>query len=1052
MAKSKQANHLRRLRETGRCSNNSGSSSRSSDSRTCSVGRLPAAIRSCMQRLPAAADVLLSCREGRLETSSLPRAAAAVDGLLQETQRFASSLPTGAEGSRDTSSPAALAAAEILADEPFRVALLRLVAAGLRLAPEELSFPYNEGSEHANRPAFALTVAICCVSRLMQASSGIEGPLPPHVLDFGLKLLRMQSLQALSRQMAEVAASLPQLDDYRYTLTTQEEQPQQQQPQQPRLRLPWDKDVVAVTHALFFATTAIGFMHATVTMLIACTGVQQQRLPSSPSQLQQQLYRSELAAALRDSCVMEHAARLLLQVGMMVGPTQPDEIHAGQRAMLMDVASQFNATYMSISHVYSGITDEGVSSSRSFETDPADFAVAAGQLREVLTGRCAQHAVLLHGLAALSTADGGSFYGLPTWPMESLPAEFDVHTIACTANLPTGKVEPFLAVLAALDPTIRVTPPGRRATRMIALRIARLAVVSAQEWQGVCAAAADLHGTPEAAAVLAHAVSSMPLNAILAGTDARDVAILAMARARQLMRDPPEGLRAAEASSAAAWVAEAAEWWQLVAEAMRHVLPLANEEQVMKLAKQVSEQLQVGAEAKSIRLNTEGALSGGLLPCLERLMRRAGVNNGGPEAAMVRGLLTQDAVHTRLASAVVNGEPRQAAALVATMGKILRQMDPRVAVEALGTADSSHQPVQHCIGYFLAIAEEDLGGEVGETAWAIAVKRRGCKDTAAGPGRAVTAEDPATRLSQLAQLVSCVLWEWAPQLSRLTYHAVQLANAGSLEWVSAGHRLMARMLQWLPLLAWVCGSASSTCGGDGGGCSMSGGSSEWRRLLLTELDAVPLLGSVLQLYVSTLQGGRGTADVQPLPADELVGTCCIVAAACPQQVRQAAVEGSWRPELLRALVRVLRAGQQPSEDGGGGPGDGSSHGGRGGWDPVYNAAELLAAQLEEWRDAGEGGHAVVDEDSGMRLFQAVLPLISAELKALAAALVTPVELRRRGLLRGCGNPHCSNLAGDSEAEVKLKACGRCGQVGYCCRECQVAHWRAGHKEACGRVG
>jgi hypothetical protein len=31
---------------------------------------------------------------------------------------------------------------------------------------------------------------------------------------------------------------------------------------------------------------------------------------------------------------------------------------------------------------------------------------------------------------------------------------------------------------------------------------------------------------------------------------------------------------------------------------------------------------------------------------------------------------------------------------------------------------------------------------------------------------------------------------------------------------------------------------------------------------------------------------------------------------------------------------------------------------------------------------------------------------------------------------------------------KLKQCSRCKAVAYCCRDCQVAHWKAGHKEAC----
>jgi hypothetical protein len=31
---------------------------------------------------------------------------------------------------------------------------------------------------------------------------------------------------------------------------------------------------------------------------------------------------------------------------------------------------------------------------------------------------------------------------------------------------------------------------------------------------------------------------------------------------------------------------------------------------------------------------------------------------------------------------------------------------------------------------------------------------------------------------------------------------------------------------------------------------------------------------------------------------------------------------------------------------------------------------------------------------------------------------------------------------------KLKQCSWCKAVAYCSRDCQVAHWKAGHKEAC----
>ncbi|KXZ48308.1 hypothetical protein GPECTOR_29g83 [Gonium pectorale] len=63
----------------------------------------------------------------------------------------------------------------------------------------------------------------------------------------------------------------------------------------------------------------------------------------------------------------------------------------------------------------------------------------------------------------------------------------------------------------------------------------------------------------------------------------------------------------------------------------------------------------------------------------------------------------------------------------------------------------------------------------------------------------------------------------------------------------------------------------------------------------------------------------------------------------------------------------------------------------------------------------------------------------------------PPTAARRLLPGRCANPRCANLEGDSEAELTLKACAVCGAVDYCCRPCQTAHWRAGHKEECGRM-
>ncbi|GFR41714.1 hypothetical protein Agub_g2464 [Astrephomene gubernaculifera] len=67
-----------------------------------------------------------------------------------------------------------------------------------------------------------------------------------------------------------------------------------------------------------------------------------------------------------------------------------------------------------------------------------------------------------------------------------------------------------------------------------------------------------------------------------------------------------------------------------------------------------------------------------------------------------------------------------------------------------------------------------------------------------------------------------------------------------------------------------------------------------------------------------------------------------------------------------------------------------------------------------------------------------------------AERLTPPHLVS-GRARVCGNPRCTNLAGDGEAELPLQPCGKCGRVLYCSRDCQMAHARGGHKELCALV-
>ncbi|GLC50631.1 hypothetical protein PLESTB_000401300 [Pleodorina starrii] len=102
--------------------------------------------------------------------------------------------------------------------------------------------------------------------------------------------------------------------------------------------------------------------------------------------------------------------------------------------------------------------------------------------------------------------------------------------------------------------------------------------------------------------------------------------------------------------------------------------------------------------------------------------------------------------------------------------------------------------------------------------------------------------------------------------------------------------------------------------------------------------------------------------------------------------------------------------------------------------------EALAGRLVRW-GAGEQG------SEGNGTVAATTRLSPVEV-AVLRALASPAEVAAE-VLRTCANPTCLNLEGDSEAGLRLAACGRCGAAWYCCRDCQTAHWRAGHRAECG---
>ncbi|KAG2495879.1 hypothetical protein HYH03_006117 [Edaphochlamys debaryana] len=448
------------------------------------------------------------------------------------------------------------------------------------------------------------------------------------------------------------------------------------------------------------------------------------------------------------------------------------------------------------------------------------------------------------------------------------------------------------------------------------------------------------------------------------------------------------------------------------------------------------------------------ALAGGALPLLERLLRRAGDGLGELQAfhlSVCSGELTWrrvlpllaygeplqalhfdicPTVHTwcRALPLLAYGEPLQASALLATATKLLRRTEPRALLMWVGSDEAR-------LG--LAPVLELL-------------------NTAIRPWRSDGPSPPALR--RLALVLSLALPEWLPELWRLI-RAVALDAAADWGVVSPLLRVLLVHSFEVPtpldapqLAAAAAGSGASgssgsgtarsggssgsgtarsggssgTAGSGGSGSSASGGGSPgglvWPPPGLPLAEVVGAARGVLQ---------RRGSDAKPwMPLYHTAWMAAWrVALTWPEEVLALDAAGSpfaWRSEGVRAVAAVLQR-----ERG------------------VQGIAEILRdlGALLGWTacgdgslGAGQGSMQVVAKNGGVLAFD-------------AAAMMVPLEEARRrlGLPPACANPACANLAGDSEAGLRLRQCGACGRASYCSREGQTAHWRSGHKEACGRA-
>ncbi|KAG2486372.1 hypothetical protein HYH03_014952 [Edaphochlamys debaryana] len=759
----------------------------------------------------------------------------------------------------------------------------------------------------------------------------------------------------------------------------------------------------------------------------------------------------EAASGLFESRLLEHGARLLLLLRMRV----PQPAGAVTDLELAQALVAF-----------------------AFAFKSGGAIARATPLPGYWAGPCAQHAALVVGLAALGELEGGAGGG----DGGGGGGAGGGAPCACLGGGPpwgrASPVTPLMALLAALRPTSSSPPhpmhalnpqlPNQppapylprplTAARLLLREGFALAAIAGP--QGAAAGAGGAGGSrgPAPAAELVSLHSAKRADVLLADT-------LALLITHLAEHQPWNG----------PWLGAAQEAWRLAGAAVRGEAQGAGEVRT-KLCQPCAQLVcdLLGASAEGPEDTAEGAegtpeaaedaaegaeetatavvawcfpaeapppvaaaLAGGALPFLERLLRRAGDEPQGLEA----GVLTHmgragTGSFADVIPLLVYGEPLQAAALVATVTKLLR----RTQAEAL-------------LG-----GEEPRGDEVGPLAAVGLLTAVLSVDLPVG-------ESCPSALSRLAQVLSLALPEWLPELSRLVRQAAALDQAawaegqrregrrqpgagGDTAAVQAPDALCSSLNVLMNACSAIavaiagpstdaatsadgrrCGGAASGSSGGGAasGCSSGLG---WPPAGLAEAEVVGAALGLLQrcapdpgawpfLYLGTGLGVARLAETRP------------------EKVRALSASGSafaWQAEAVRAVAEVLGSKEnleRLTEPG---------------------VVEPLVRRLEAWAAGEDGSRGPGDmQGAGGELVRSFFWGCWLD-GTVAQQLVPPAEARRRLGLPACSNPACANLAGDSEAGLRLQQCGRCGRASYCCRDCQTAHWRSGHKEACGGGG
>ncbi|KAG2431543.1 hypothetical protein HXX76_009557 [Chlamydomonas incerta] len=249
--------------------------------------------------------------------------------------------------------------------------------------------------------------------------------------------------------------------------------------------------------------------------------------------------------------------------------------------------------------------------------------------------------------------------------------------------------------------------------------------------------------------------------------------------------------------------------------------------------------------------------------------------------------------------------------------------------------------------------------------------------------------------------------------------------------------------------------AAAEFGGAGAavaGAAAAAVAASWRQLLLHDIELVPLLESLLLLLLlAALPAGNPAATSAANLVASLVTLLPLAApdALAPVLTPPLQPDSPWGPAVVAAVLQKHMVGGGVDHT----PACEALH--------QLRTRAMVATQAE--LRAGYLGGPIARAANVPRVVDQLLgelsPLevtteaeaVAAEAEALAAGSSSAAMATASKWTLLCCATRCTNLAGRSEAELPLQACGSCKAVRYCGRACQAAHWRAGHKEACGAL-